>query len=465
MVEPLADWLGEWRLAAGQHHERWDGGGYPNGLAGEDISLAGRIVAVADAYDVITSTRSYKKAMPAEAAREEMVRCAGSQFDPTVVRALLEASLSTSRSRWTAFGWLGELGRTALLPRGVMQGVTQGVGGAVAPAAAAGMVAVVAAASPAPAAVTPFPDGLALVAEVEIDEPTAARPDSTAASIVTDTSTTVAPSTTGSTKVPSTTDTATPATSATSSSTTATTSTATPTTTSTTATTTSTASTTTTTATTATTATTTVTTTAPTTTSSTTTTTTTTTTATTTTTVGGGTTLWYAAGWTADSTPPDLGDLAATVPSTSLPNYDDRDADPGLVLKKGDGLSETAVDKMQRWAREHTSTFDLQGTVGLTLWVATKDFDTGKTGQVEAGLYECNPAGNSCVLLAQGSASFDQADAGSDFAQVDIDVGSVNHSFSSGRSLVIKVAPMSTSDDDLWFAFGTATYPMALTLN
>ena len=60
MVEPLAGWLGDWRLAAGQHHERWDGQGYPSGLAGTEISLAGRIVAVADAFDVITSNRSYK---------------------------------------------------------------------------------------------------------------------------------------------------------------------------------------------------------------------------------------------------------------------------------------------------------------------------------------------------------------------------------------------------------------------
>jgi hypothetical protein len=60
LVEPLAGWLGDWRLAASQHHERWGGGGYPLGLAGTDISLAGRIVAVADAYDVITSKRSYK---------------------------------------------------------------------------------------------------------------------------------------------------------------------------------------------------------------------------------------------------------------------------------------------------------------------------------------------------------------------------------------------------------------------
>ncbi|MEM7273382.1 MAG: HD domain-containing phosphohydrolase [Actinomycetota bacterium] len=99
LLEPLAEWLGPWTLAASQHHERWDGNGYPAGLAGRDISLAGRIVAVADAYDVITSRRSYKKPMSAAAAREELARCAGSQFDPEVVRAFLNVSLGR---RWSA---------------------------------------------------------------------------------------------------------------------------------------------------------------------------------------------------------------------------------------------------------------------------------------------------------------------------------------------------------------------------
>ena len=77
LLEPLRPWLGEWADAASQHHERWDGKGYPFGLAGEQISLSGRIVAVADAFDVMTSVRSYKKAMTPEAARAELLRCAG----------------------------------------------------------------------------------------------------------------------------------------------------------------------------------------------------------------------------------------------------------------------------------------------------------------------------------------------------------------------------------------------------
>src|SRR5207237_8967252 len=55
IAEPLHDWLGEWSLAIAQHHERWSGSGYPRGLAGDEISLAARIVAVADSFDAMTS--------------------------------------------------------------------------------------------------------------------------------------------------------------------------------------------------------------------------------------------------------------------------------------------------------------------------------------------------------------------------------------------------------------------------
>ena len=108
ILEPLQDWLGDWLLAAPQHHERWDGSGYPNGISGREISLGGRITAVADAYDVITSRRSYKAPKSAEFAREEMVRSSGSHFDPVVVRALLEAGVTKSAYA-RRMGWILEL--------------------------------------------------------------------------------------------------------------------------------------------------------------------------------------------------------------------------------------------------------------------------------------------------------------------------------------------------------------------
>ena len=91
---PLQGWLGDWGKAATEHHLRWDGKGYPTDTGGTDISLAGRIVAIADAYDVMTSARTYKKSMSAADARVELSRCAGGQFDPHLVRAFLNIGLA-----------------------------------------------------------------------------------------------------------------------------------------------------------------------------------------------------------------------------------------------------------------------------------------------------------------------------------------------------------------------------------
>jgi putative two-component system response regulator len=71
------------------HHERWDGSGYPARLAGEQIHIAGRIIAVADAFDAMTHTRPYKRAFSVEHAVAEIERCSGTQFDPRVVQAFM----------------------------------------------------------------------------------------------------------------------------------------------------------------------------------------------------------------------------------------------------------------------------------------------------------------------------------------------------------------------------------------
>jgi diguanylate cyclase (GGDEF)-like protein len=81
-VDPIAYWVLH-------HHERWDGGGYPEGLAGESIPLGARIIFVADAFDAMTSTRLYGDSLTYEEAVAEIERCAGSQFDPDVVHAFL----------------------------------------------------------------------------------------------------------------------------------------------------------------------------------------------------------------------------------------------------------------------------------------------------------------------------------------------------------------------------------------
>ncbi|BAU85939.1 integral membrane protein [Streptomyces laurentii] len=83
--------LGEARSAILHHHEHLDGSGYPYGLKGEQIPEYARVVAVADAFDAMTSTRSYSRARPVEAAVAELERCAGTQFDPRMVAALVRA--------------------------------------------------------------------------------------------------------------------------------------------------------------------------------------------------------------------------------------------------------------------------------------------------------------------------------------------------------------------------------------
>ena len=70
-----------------QHHEKWDGSGYPLGLHGEDIDLCARIFSVADAFDAMTSDRVYRKGKSYEAAAQELDAWAGKQFDPKVVEA------------------------------------------------------------------------------------------------------------------------------------------------------------------------------------------------------------------------------------------------------------------------------------------------------------------------------------------------------------------------------------------
>jgi HD-GYP domain-containing protein (c-di-GMP phosphodiesterase class II) len=73
------------------HHERWDGQGYPLGLKGEEIPMMARILSVADAYDAMTSSRAYRRALEHSVALAEIARCTGSQFDPTVVDAFVAA--------------------------------------------------------------------------------------------------------------------------------------------------------------------------------------------------------------------------------------------------------------------------------------------------------------------------------------------------------------------------------------
>jgi len=147
IAAPLLPWLGPWASTIEQHHERFGGGGYPRGVAGEEIGLGARIVSVADSFEVMTAARSYKKPMSVAAARAELAGCAGSQFDPDVVRSLLAVSIgrlwwTTGPAAWIAstpvLGALQRVaGQAAVAAQGAAIVAAVGVTGIVAPASAA----------------------------------------------------------------------------------------------------------------------------------------------------------------------------------------------------------------------------------------------------------------------------------------------------------------------------------------
>ena len=119
LAAPLAGWLGAWVETIHHHHERWDGSGYPDGVAGERIGIGARIVAVADAFEVMTAGRTYQRSISVEDAREVLTKGAGTQFDPTVVRAFLNCSLGRVAAVAGPLAWLGQVPALARLATAV----------------------------------------------------------------------------------------------------------------------------------------------------------------------------------------------------------------------------------------------------------------------------------------------------------------------------------------------------------
>lgn len=90
LQDATSPYLQAGRIIAASHHEKYDGSGYPKGLAGEEIPLYGRIVAIADVFDALTSVRPYKKAWPFEEAIDFLKQNAGNHFDPALVKIFIE---------------------------------------------------------------------------------------------------------------------------------------------------------------------------------------------------------------------------------------------------------------------------------------------------------------------------------------------------------------------------------------
>jgi HD-GYP domain-containing protein (c-di-GMP phosphodiesterase class II) len=160
-VEPLRPWLGDAVDAVGGHHERWNGTGYPRGIPSAELPLSTRIASLADAFETMTAARSYKDPLSIGEARTEATECAGQQFDPAVVRALLNVSVPRL---WMVAGPLAWIAQVPVL--GWM------LQGTLAPGAALAQGAVVAGQVAGSAAIV----GTALVtsgATASIDEPAA----------------------------------------------------------------------------------------------------------------------------------------------------------------------------------------------------------------------------------------------------------------------------------------------------
>jgi putative nucleotidyltransferase with HDIG domain len=141
LAGPLLPWLGQWGSAITEHHERFDGDGYPAGRSGVGISRGGRILAVTDSFETMTASRSYKKPMGIAAARRELTRCAGGQFDPEIVRTFIAVSLGRLWWKVGPVSWAAQLPFISLRSAGTSLAGAARAGAAALTQASVGIVA------------------------------------------------------------------------------------------------------------------------------------------------------------------------------------------------------------------------------------------------------------------------------------------------------------------------------------
>jgi hypothetical protein len=469
LADPLGDWLGDSVRAVAEHHERWDGTGYPYGLAGTEISFAARIVAVADAYDVMTSARSYKAPMSPAAARAELARCAGTQFDPVVVRAFLNLSLGRLRVAMGPLSWLAQLSLfpQALLSTAAAPAVTAVTAAAGLTAASVGSVIIPDATGGEARAVNAVAldgdvplafdvgDGYAGLAPVvvasttTVDAGSAApggeRPGDDAVTTTTErwATTTLAPTSTASpdaTELPAPTTTERPPSDTKPPTATATTTPSPPTITKPPPPLTTVAATTTTTTVPA--PTTTVPTTAP----------------------GPPPPSVYllAAAGPGDQPAQDVLPIVGRAPlNVSLTNLDaDRNGDPGLTIARGGTIADADATEVQRFRLDPAGRLRLDGPASLSLWATSRNQVPGLM-RVGVAVMRCNDSNGKCTpMAATQQVDFD----GGQWTSLTIDLGSLVETVAVSRNLQLWIVVDSTSAADAWIGFDAADCASALSL-
>ena len=162
---------------------------------------------------------------------------------------------------------------------------------------------------------------------------------------------------------------------------------------------------------------------------------------------------------------PEASLTVAAPTAGSLPNHDPgRDDDPGLqIAKGGSGVDETDPAKHQLWVAPPAA-MEIDGEVRFTYWSAMKDFATDKKGVVRAYLLDCTPAGNDCELIASRQQVSNPWSDEATWTAKTIVFNEIEHTIAPGRSLALKLMVMGNSQDDMWFAYDTAEFPSALSL-
>ena len=429
----LGTWLGPWGLAIAQHHERFDGGGYPNHLKGNDISLAGRIVAVADAYEVMTSARAYSPPVSPALAREELVRCAGGHFDPEIVHAFLRIAVGKFPRR------AGLLVAVAQIPGliGIEQ-ILQQAGSAVVAGTAVTGLALGGLVAPTAPGLGGF-EGLGRGFDPSNRSgPTSpARPADRATAGSSSTTTIVgdpgAPPTGADIAAGSTTTSTTTATGATVSTTAAPGV---------------------------------VTTLRPTGTTSTTAGSTTTTMATTTTTAAPQRRTSFLGGSTS-GTSPTPAEMQTAAPTGEGATDHDADGVPGRTLDpSARPETTTSPDEHQVWIGRFTPGTRIVGTPVLQISSAVAGFGPGK-GTLRAVLFDCDGNGTTCADTVVSRATLSETEwtaPSGDFSVKTLTFDPTDHVVGAGRTLVLRIGvPMGS--EPLIVAYGTATHPSSLALD